>query len=106
MSKTLEQLEEEFEGYQSTRLERSKRIGVPNLALEMAERKVQQSFYKEREPEMLTVNDLADLLDTIVALGEARFSTANENRRDLFETAEEWTERVRKYILDNWQGAR
>ena len=101
--KSLDQSEEDFEAYQGARLERCKRIGVPNLALEMAERNVQVHFYKEREPETLTVNDLADLLDTIAALGEARFSTAHENQRGLFETADEWLERVRKYILDRWE---
>jgi len=53
-----------------------------------------------------TVNDLAGLLDTLIALGEAKFSTAHENSRDLFETSEEWIERVRSYILDNWQGSK
>ena len=101
--RALEQIEGDLEAYQQARLERCKRIGVPNLALEMAERHVQLHFYKERIPETLTVNDLADLLDTIAALGEAKFSTAHEDRRDLFENADEWLERVRKHILDHWE---
>lgn len=97
--KTLERLESDFEAYQSARLERCKRIGVPNLALEMAERKVQLHFYAEEGE----VPSLRRLLETLVELGEARFSTANENRRDLFETTEEWIERVSRFILENWE---
>ncbi len=102
MAKTLEQLENDFESYQSARLERCKRIGVPNLALEMAERKIQQNAPFISGGPVWDV-DLPGLLDTLIALGEARFSTAHESRRDLFETTEEWIEQVRSYILDNWK---
>jgi len=103
--KTLEQLECDFESYQSARLERCKRIGVPNLALEMAERQLQQIMFMERDEAGTRPwdADLAGLLDALVALGESRFSTAHENRRDLFETSEEWIGRLRSYILDNWK---
>lgn len=96
---------DEFEGYQRTRLERHKHIGAPNLALEMAERSIQQIMFMEREwADTYARNaDLPGLLKTLVALGEAKFSTANEGQRALFETTEEWISRVTEFILKNWK---
>ena len=100
--------EEGFKAFQQSKLERHKRISVPNLALEMAERKIQQAMFNERDGSGATPwsADLPGLLDALVALGEARFSTAHDNRRDLFESAEQDLERIRGYILNNFQAKR
>lgn len=86
--------EEEFAGYQRTRLERFKNIGVPNLALEMAERKVQRTMDPERPATMM------ELLEAVEALGAAKFSTAHHDRRDLFENAEDELRRLRVLIIE------
>jgi len=86
--------EEEFKGYQNTRLERHKHIGVPNLALEMAERLVQAI----QDPEW--VPSMSQYLDVVEALGAAKFSAAHEDRRDLFECAEDHLVQIRALIVE------
>jgi hypothetical protein len=86
--------QEEFEGYRLTRLEEFKHIGVPNLALEMAERMVQRTMDPERPATMM------ELLKAVEALGAAKFSTAHHNRSDLFENAEDELRRLRVLIIE------
>ncbi len=78
-----------LEEYENMPLEDAKRIGVPNLALELAERKVQETMWPDRQVTMLQI------VDAVEALGAAKFSTAHWDRRDLFENAEQPLERLR-----------
>ena len=86
-----------FNDFQAVMLERNKRIGVPNLALEQAERAYQR-FMMIHGP---TMHDVMDLMEY---MGAAKFSTAHEDRRDLFESIEVTIEHLHRNYLGDIPG--
>ena len=90
--------QEEFKGYQNTMLEEHKRIGVPNLALEMAERKLQAIHGLSLDDPMDSA--IEEFLDVIEALAAAKFSCAQMDRQDLFECADRQLQELRTLIRE------
>ena len=90
-------MQTKYENFRQVMLEENKRIGVPNLALEQAERAYQRFM-------MISGPTMYDVMELMEYMGAAKFSTAHHDRRDLFECIDVTIEHLHTNYLGDIPG--